>query len=95
MLRDLEANAAEGFTPSASAFFNLVRAHTLEGTFGDPYYGGNQDFIGWEMIGYPGLRLAVSAEDQRMTAPAETRLSAYDLPMFESDLPEGGVDDDR
>ena len=49
--------------------------HTLEGTFGDPHYGGNQDFIGWDLIGYPGLRLAVTAEQQRMdAAPSRSNL---------------------
>jgi gluconate 2-dehydrogenase gamma chain len=84
LLRDLEQNVANGFTPSASAFFELVLGHTLEGTFSDPYYGGNRDFIGWELIGYPGLRLAVLADEQRMDAKNPlVRVSAYDLPMFE------------
>jgi hypothetical protein len=84
VLRDIERNTATGFTPSAAAFFELVLGHTLEGTFGDPYYGGNRDFVGWAMLGYPGLRLSVTAEQQRMNAATDlTRLSAYDLPMFE------------
>ena len=65
LLTELEQNRATGFTPSSAAFFELVLGHTLEGTFGDPHYGGNQDFVGWELIGYPGLRLAVTAEQQR------------------------------
>jgi gluconate 2-dehydrogenase gamma chain len=84
LLRDLEQNVAKGFSPSASAFFELVLEHTLEGTFSDPYYGGNRDFIGWELIGYPGLRLAVQADEQRMDAKNPlVRVSAYDLPMFD------------
>ena len=84
LLRDLEQNVAKGFTPSSSAFFELLLGHTLEGTFSDPYYGGNRDFIGWELIGYPGLRLAVLADEQRMDAKNPlVRVSAYDLPMFE------------
>ena len=34
----------------------MVRTHTLQGTFGDPYYGGNANFVGWDLIGYPGVR---------------------------------------
>ncbi len=91
VLMDIEQNLVEGFSPDGSSFFNLVLSHTIQGTFCDPHYGGNQDFIGWEMIGYPGLRLAVTAQDQRMsTKPSATRISAYDLPMFESDPPEEG-----
>jgi len=94
LLRDLEQNVAKNFTPSASAFFELVLEHTLEGTFSDPHYGGNRDFIGWELLGYPGLRLAVLADEQRMDAKNPlVRLSAYDLPMFEKNA--DGHDDDH
>jgi gluconate 2-dehydrogenase gamma chain len=96
VLRDLEQGAATGFASSSTAFFDLVLAHTLEGTFGDPHYGGNRDFVGWDMIGYPGLRLAVTAEQQRMSAaPTPTRISAYDLGMFEPHEPASGDHDDR
>ena len=64
-------------------FFNLVRTHTIQGTFSDPFYQGNANFIGWELIGYPGARTSVSAELQRMDRkPASSRRSAYDYGMF-------------
>jgi gluconate 2-dehydrogenase gamma chain len=64
-------------------FFALVRAHTIQGTFCDPVYGGNANFVGWDLIGYPGVRLNVTAADQRMAAPAKPiRRSAYDYAMF-------------
>ena len=66
VLTDMEKNVATGFTPNAAAFFALVRTHTIQGTFCDPYYGGNADFVGWDLIGYPGIRLTVTAEEQRM-----------------------------
>ena len=95
LLADLEQNRAPGFTPSSSAFFELVLGHTLEGTFGDPHYGGNRDFIGWELIGYPGLRLAVSAEQQRMNAALEPiQSSAYDHAQFDEHTTAGERDDD-
>ena len=85
VLGDIEQNIGDGFTPDAASFFDMVLQHTIEGTFSDPHYGGNRDFIGWEMLGYPGLRLGVGADDQAMGASPEiTRLSAYDLPMFDS-----------
>jgi gluconate 2-dehydrogenase gamma chain len=93
LLGELEQNRVAGFTPDSLTFFNLVLGHTLEGMFGDPHYGGNRDFIGWNLLGYPGLRLAVAAEEQRMDAPLEAiHLSAYDLPMFD---PGPGVHDDH
>ena len=83
VLIDVETGAATGFTGSSAAFFAMVRTHTLQGTFGDPYYGGNFNFIGWDMIGYPGVRTNVSAEDQRLGVKlTPNHQSAYDNPVF-------------
>jgi gluconate 2-dehydrogenase gamma chain len=88
VLKDLEDNVATGFTPNAASFFNLIRTHTIQGTFCDPYYGGNANFIGWNLIGYPGLRLTVSEGDQRLDPQlTPTRKSAYDEPMFSNRRP--------
>jgi len=35
-------------------FFQMLRAHTVEGMFCDPMHGGNANLIGWQMIGFPG-----------------------------------------
>ena len=83
VLTDLEKNVATGFAPNAATFFNLVRAHTIQGTFCDPYYGGNANFVGWDLIGYPGIRMAVTEDEQRMGVRAKpVRQSAYDDAMF-------------
>jgi gluconate 2-dehydrogenase gamma chain len=82
VLTDLEKNVATGFVPNAATFFDLVRAHTIQGTFCDPYYGGNANFVGWDLIGYPGIRLAVSEDEQHLKAPQPVRKSAYDNAMF-------------
>jgi len=88
VLRDMENGVAAGFGPGSSIFFNLVRAHTIQGTFGDPYYGGNAAFIGWDLIGYPGVRLAVTPDEQRLDARVTpTHRSAYDHTMFSSKKP--------
>ena len=95
LLGELEQNRVTGFTPDSLTFFNLVLGHTLEGTFGDPHYGGNRDFIGWELIGYPGLRLAVTAEQQRMDAKLEPlQSSAYDHAQFDEHTTQGERDGD-
>jgi gluconate 2-dehydrogenase gamma chain len=87
VLADVERNAAAGFQQS-SAFFNLVLAHTLQGTFCDPYYGGNANFVGWDLVGYPGVRLAVTSDEQKLNArPAPTHMSAYDYRMFSGRRP--------
>jgi gluconate 2-dehydrogenase gamma chain len=64
--------------PSLRGFFNRVRRLTLEGMFGDPVYGGNKNFAGWDLIRYPGAKLAVGPEDQKMkTAPTPYRRELY------------------
>jgi gluconate 2-dehydrogenase gamma chain len=83
VLRDVENDVATGFRPNASSFFNLVRDHTIQGTFCDPYYGGNANFVGWDLLGYPGVRLAVSEAEQKLVAPRPNHKSAYDYAMFQ------------
>jgi gluconate 2-dehydrogenase gamma chain len=83
VLIDVETGAATGFAGSSGAFFNMVRTHTLQGTFGDPFYGGNANFVGWDLIGFPGIRLNVTAEDQRLGSRlTPTHKSAYDTELF-------------
>lgn len=50
-------------------FFYRMRQLALEGMFSDPHYGGNRGFAGWDLIRYPGPRMAVSIEDQRLKEP--------------------------
>ncbi len=62
----LEQGKATGFTwPSAQAFFNTLRTHTMEGMFADPIYGGNKDFAGWRLIGFPGAQPLFTPEDMQ------------------------------
>jgi gluconate 2-dehydrogenase gamma chain len=85
VLIDVETGAATGFTGSSAVFFALVLSHTHQGTFGDPYYGGNAKFIGWDLIGYPGIRTMVTAADQKSLeeqALAPNHKSAYDYDSF-------------
>jgi gluconate 2-dehydrogenase gamma chain len=74
LLTAMDSGAATNLRP----FFNRVRRLTLEGMFCDPYYGGNKNFAGWDLIRYPGPRLAVAPEDQKMSTPPKPyRRSAY------------------
>lgn len=61
----MEKGTAEGFD-NARAVFARFRRLTLEGMFSDPYYAGNTSFRGWDLIRYPGPRVAVAPEDQQM-----------------------------
>jgi gluconate 2-dehydrogenase gamma chain len=88
-LIDVETGGATGsgagFSGSSAQFFALVLNHTRQGTFGDPYYGGNANFVGWDLLGYPGVRTAVSAADQQALERQQLKpnhRSAYDTEMF-------------
>jgi len=56
VLRTFEENAAATrgafrARPGAQNFFETVRQHTIAGFLIDPDYGGNQDGVGWKVIG--------------------------------------------
>ena len=60
----LEQGKASGFAwPRAQEFFNGVRTHTMEGMFADPLYGGNRDFVGWRLVGFPGAQAIFTPSD--------------------------------
>jgi gluconate 2-dehydrogenase gamma chain len=62
----LEQGKAPAFVwPTAQAFFNTVRKHTMEGMFADPIYGGNKDFAGWRLVGFPGAQPQFTTEDMQ------------------------------
>ena len=89
VLIDVQTGAATGagagFVGSSGSFFNMVKSHTWQGMFGDPKYGGNVDFAGWDLIDYPGVRLGVSPEEQRRLEADQldpVRRSAYDFSLF-------------
>jgi gluconate 2-dehydrogenase gamma chain len=90
VLIDVQLGAATGaevgFVGSSGSFFNMVKSHTWQGTFGDPMYGGNINFIGWDILGYPGVRMRVSDEDQRDMEAGQlppARRSAYEYGQFQ------------
>jgi gluconate 2-dehydrogenase gamma chain len=85
VLIDVETGAATGFAGSSAQFFSLVLNHTRQGMFGDPYYGGNANFVGWALLGYPGVRTMVTAADQKALEAHQLKpnhKSAYDFETF-------------
>jgi gluconate 2-dehydrogenase gamma chain len=80
VLKDVEAGKVDGLP---TGFFTLVRTHTIQGTFCDPFYGGNANFVGWDLIGYPGVRTTVTEAEQRIGITlTPNHKSAYDYAMF-------------
>jgi len=55
-LEDGKATAWPAGSPSAPEFFAQIRLHTLWGFLADPAHGGNRDYAGWRVLGYPGGR---------------------------------------
>jgi hypothetical protein len=35
----------------------------MEGMFADPIYGGNKDFAGWILVGFPGAQMQFTTDD--------------------------------
>ena len=35
----------------------------MEGMFADPIYGGNKDFAGWKLVGFPGAQRLYTTAD--------------------------------
>jgi gluconate 2-dehydrogenase gamma chain len=57
ILAALESGKADGWPKGAvgaADFFTAIRAHTVFGFLCDPSYGGNRDYAGWKVVGYPG-----------------------------------------
>jgi len=85
VLIDVETGAATGFVGSSAQFFAMVLGHTHQGMFGDPHYGGNRGFAGWDLINYPGVRTMVTATDQKNLESNQLKpnhRSAYDYDAF-------------
>jgi gluconate 2-dehydrogenase gamma chain len=98
VLLDCETGGATGFPGSSAQFFGMVLGHTRQGMFGDPYYGGNANFVGWDLIGYPGVRTMVTPADQKAleadTLKANHR-SAYDYDTFNKATARAGSEGDK
>ncbi|MGH2386868.1 MAG: gluconate 2-dehydrogenase subunit 3 family protein [Chloroflexota bacterium] len=69
-----------------ATFFPTVLEHTREGMFGDPMYGGNAQYAGWDLIQYPGIKLAWSSQEQAVgtkVKPTHTSDATYGGHPFE------------
>jgi gluconate 2-dehydrogenase gamma chain len=53
---DLGESEQDAFlrTQESTEFFNLVRVMTMFGFFSMPKYGGNKDYVGWDLVGFEG-----------------------------------------
>ena len=58
--------------PTPYAFFSTVLQDTYDGMFADPVYGGNRDYAGWKLVGYPGAQRAWTPRELK-AGPNPTR----------------------
>ena len=56
LLQALEAGSVELPQVPAKTLFSFLLQNTREGFFSDPIHGGNQNRVGWKLIGFPGAR---------------------------------------
>lgn len=56
ILHDMDEDKIKLENFPAQAFVSLLWQNTQEGFLSDPMYGGNHDFAGWKLIGFPGPR---------------------------------------
>jgi gluconate 2-dehydrogenase gamma chain len=83
LLSEVEAGTAPGFEPDSATFFAMLREHALLGMFSDPVHGGNAEFAGWDLLGYPGVKMVWSRREQRMDVTvSREHKSARDYDLF-------------
>lgn len=73
LLHALEKGKVELDVPGKE-FFHMLWQNTQEGFLADPLYGGNRDFAGWKLVGFPGPRYNYVAEIEQYGKP-------YDRPV--------------
>ncbi len=78
-----------GLEAAPEGFFGLLLEHTRQGMFGDPIWGGNVNFAGWNLIGYPGVKLLWLPEEQEIDAEVEFANVSVDEFGGSPDLYEG------
>jgi len=65
---DDRRNVVGGFDET---FVALAYQHAVEGTYGDPIYGGNYLGLGWAAVGYEGDRQPIGYTARQMSHPEE------------------------
>ena len=50
LMQSNELKESEWSESKPADFFNLVRAHTMQGFYGSPIHGGNKDYMSFEML---------------------------------------------
>ena len=68
--------------PTGGGFFDMLLNDTYEGMFADPLYGGNRDFAGWKLVGYPGAQRSYTPAELEQGPNERTIQSLTDMPAM-------------
>ena len=69
VLHGLESGDIKLADVPSKAFFTMLWKNTVEGFLADPMYGGNYNFAGWKLVGFPGPRYNYVAEIEQYGKP--------------------------
>ena len=69
VLHGLESGDIKLADVPSKAFFTMLWENTIEGFLADPMYGGNRNFTGWKLVGFPGPRYNYVAEIEQYGKP--------------------------
>ena len=83
IIGDLEDDKVKSFVkPTGGGFFDMLLNDTYEGMFADPIYGGNRDFAGWKLVGYPGAQRSYTPAELKNGPNQRTIQSLTDMPAM-------------
>lgn len=69
VLHGLEGATIELAEVPSKTFFTMLWNNTVEGFLADPMYGGNYQFVGWKLLGFPGPRYNYVSEIEQYGTP--------------------------
>jgi gluconate 2-dehydrogenase gamma chain len=87
-LEDVASDVKLKDVPGAT-FFRILLQNTKEGFFADPIHGGNQNMIGWKMVGFPGIGGDYRDLVEKRNEPADLE------PVGIREMQQGSVDTDK
>jgi gluconate 2-dehydrogenase gamma chain len=74
--------------PSAYGFFSTLQDDATEGFLADPIYGGNRDFAGWKLVGYPGAQRAYTPRELTHGPHKRTVQGLAQMPAMNPGVPQ-------
>jgi len=86
----LDGDAQDARLATVSPLRDLLYVHACESTYGDPVYGGNHDFTGWDTIGWVGDVQPRGYSDVEVSQRERTPVSRVGSTTVRATEPPGG-----